>query len=114
MPARRTSGRRGRPPSNVHVKQKGRPARSSTRSGPHDLDQYAHKPKTMSRAERSRLRNMKKGWDDSRSEEDQDGSLRDDQIAERMDRDSEESNSVIEEESEEVVTRTRGRPKRAI
>jgi hypothetical protein len=57
---------------------------------------------------------MKKGWDDSRSEEDQDGSLRDDQIAERMDRDSEESNSVIEEESEEVVTRTRGRPKRAI
>jgi len=57
---------------------------------------------------------MKKGWDDSRSEEDQDGSLRDDQIAERMDRDSEESNSVIEEESEEVVTRTRGRPKRAV
>jgi len=57
---------------------------------------------------------MKKGWDDSRSEEDQDGSLRDDQIAERMDRDSEESNSVIEEESEEVVTRTRERPKRAI
>ena len=78
VPARRTSGRRGRPPgkaSNIIVKQRGRAARSSTRSGPNDLDKYAHKP-LISRAERSRMRNMKKGWDES--EEEVEGSLRDD------------------------------------
>ena len=70
----------------------------------------------MSRAERAKLRTMKKGYDMSdENESDENSEIRDDEIAEQMDRQATKKGRVVEDsevsEEEEAMPqrRTRGR-----
>ena len=75
------------------------------------LDKFGYKPKTMSRTDRARMRNMKRG---AASEESSDAEMRDDKIAEDY---GEESGSEIEDDKknleESSECETRRRPSRA-